>query len=397
MKETVVVSSARTPFGRLSGMLKGFSAQDLGGIAIKEALARAGGLDPELVDCVIMGQVLTGGQGQIPARQAAIKAGIPKEKWCINLNKVCISSMSALEMADQMIKLDQIDIAVVGGQESMTNAPFILKKARMGYRMGDGVLVDGMIYDGLWDAFEDIHMGLGATRWARKYGVTREQMDLIGARSQQRAADATESGRLKEEIVAVEIPQKKKDPVVFDKDEGIRPGTTVEVLSKLNPAFDKEGAITAGNASQINDGACAAVAMSREKAEDMGLEPLLSVVSYGWNAGEFTDLHPCPALSLKEALGKAALEVKDLELVEINEAFASVTWHSTELLGMDPEKMDKVNVNGGAIAFGHPIGVSGIRIVTTLAYELRRRGGGYGGAGICGGGGQGDAMIIKVG
>jgi acetyl-CoA C-acetyltransferase len=395
MKETVVVSSARTAFGRLAGALKGFTAQDLGGIVIREALQRAK-LEPELVDCVIMGQVLTGGQGQIPARQAAVKGGIPKDKWCINVNKVCISSMSALEMADQMIKLGQAEILVVGGQESMTNAPYFVKKARMGYRMGDGVLVDGMIYDGLWDAFEDMHMGRGADSWARQYGITREQMDVIGARSQQRAAEATTEGRLAEEIVPVEIPQKKGDPVIFDKDEGVRPDTTVETLAKLKPAFDKEGAVTAGNASQINDGACAAVVMSADKARELGLDPLFSVVSYGWNAGEFADLHPCPALSMLSALDQAELQVSDLKLVEINEAFASVTWRSAELLGLDPKTMENVNVNGGAIAFGHPIGVSGIRIVTTLAYELRRRGGGYGAAGICGGGGQGDGMVIKV-
>lgn len=395
MKETVVVSSARTPFGRLAGALKDFSAQDLGGIAIAEAVKRAG-IDPDIVDCVIMGQVITGGQGQITARQAAIKGGIPKEKWCINVNKVCISSMSALEMADQMIKLDQAEILIVGGQESMTNAPYFIPKARLGYRMGNGVLVDGMIHDGLWDAFENMHMGKGSDKWAKHYGITREQMDIIGARSQQRAADAADAGRLTEEIVPVEIPQKKGDPVVFVRDEGIRPDTTVETLAKLKPAFDKEGAVTAGNASQINDGACAAVVMSADKAKELGLEPLFSVVSYGWNAGEFADLHPCPALSILDALDKADMKVSDLELVEINEAFASVTWRSTELLGLDPQTMENVNVNGGAIAFGHPVGVSGIRIITTMAYELRRRGGGYGAAGICGGGGQGDGMVIKV-
>jgi len=396
MKETVIVSSARTPFGRLAGALKDFTAQDLGGIAIAEALRRSG-MDPAQVDCVIVGQVLTGGQGQIPARQAAVKGGIPKEVWALNVNKVCISSMSALEMADQMIRLGQAEVIVVGGQESMTNAPYFVSKARMGYRMGNGVLVDGMIHDGLWDAFEDMHMGRGSDIWAKKYGITREQMDLVGARSHQRAAEATEKGLLKEEIIAVEIPQKKGDPVLFEKDEGIRPDTTVEVLAKLKPAFDKEGAITAGNASQINDGACAAVVMSADKAAEMGLEPLCQVISYGCSAGEFADLHPHPALAIQSALKKAGLEVKDLKLLEINEAFSSVVWHSVKLLGLDPEKMDNVNVNGGAIAFGHPIGVSGIRVVTTLAYELRRRGGGYGAAGICGGGGQGDGMVIRVG
>lgn len=396
MKETVIVSSARTPFGRLAGALKDFTAQDLGGIAIREALRRSG-IDPASVDCVIVGQVLTGGQGQIPARQAAIKGGIPKEVWCINVNKVCISSMSALEMADQMIKLGEAEIVVVGGQESMTNAPYFVPRARLGYRMGNGTLVDGMIHDGLWDAFENIHMGMGSDLWARKYGITREQMDLVGARSHQRAAAATEKGLLAEEMVPVEIPQKKGEPVIFDRDEGVRPDTTVEKLAALKPAFDKEGSITAGNASQINDGACAAVVMSADKARELGLEPLCSIVSYGWSAGEFADLHPQPAMGILNALKKAGLEVKDLKLVEINEAFASVVWRSTELLGLDPAEMENVNVNGGAIAFGHPIGVSGLRIVTTLAYELRRRGGGYGAAGICGGGGQGDGMVIRVG
>jgi len=395
MKETVVVSSARTAFGRLSGALKDFTAMDLGGFAIAEAIKRSG-IDPAIIDCVIMGQVLTGGQGQIPARQAAVKGGVPKEVWAINVNKVCISSMSALEMADQMIKSGEAEVLIVGGMESMTNAPYFVSKARGGYRMGNGVLVDGMIHDGLWDAFEDVHMGKGSDKWAREYGVTREQMDLLGASSHQRAAEATEKGLLAEEIVSVEIPQKKGDPVIFDKDEGVRPDTTVEKLAALKPAFDKEGAITAGNASQINDGACATVVMSAAKAQELGLETLCSVVSYGCSAGEFADLHPHPANAIMKAMKKADLQGSDIALYEINEAFASVVWRSMELLGLDPDKMENVNVNGGAIAFGHPIGVSGVRIVTTLAYELRRRGGGFGAAGICGGGGQGDGMVIKV-
>ncbi len=395
MKDTVIVSSARTPFGRMGGALIDFSAQDLGGIAIAEALKRAG-IAPEMVDCVIMGQVLMAGQGQITARQAATKAGIPKEVWCINVNKVCISSMSALEMADMMIKLGQADIIVAGGMESMTNAPYLIPKGRFGYRMGDGELVDSMIKDGLWDAFENKHMGKGSDEWAKKLGITREMMDLWAARSHQRAAAAQEKGLLEGEIVGVEVPQKKGEPIMFLKDEGVRPDTTVEKLAALRPAFDKEGAITAGNASQINDGACAAVVMSGERARELGLEPLCSIVSYGWIADEFTNLHNVPAESLKNALDKAGLKLQDLKLIEINEAFASVCWHSAAALGLDPEKAENINVNGGAIAFGHPIGVSGARIVTTLAYELRRRGGGYGGAGICGGGGQGDSMIIKV-
>jgi len=396
MKETVVVSSARTPFGRMQGALASFSAMDLGGIVIAEALRRAK-IEPSSVDCVIMGQVLTANCGQIPARQAAVKAGMPKETWAINLNKVCISSMSALEMADMMIKLGQAEIIVAGGMESMTNAPYMVPQGRSGYRMGNGVLVDAMIKDGLWDAFEDIHMGKGTDNWSRKLGVTREQMDLWAARSHQRAAAAQEKGLLDEEIIPVEIPQKKGDPVVFAKDEGVRPDTTVEKLAALKPAFDKEGLITAGNASQINDGACAAVVMSADKAKELGLEPLCAIVSYGWTAGEYTNLCEVPANSMLDALNKAGLKLSDLKLLEINEAFATVCWHSTKMLGLDPETAENVNVNGGAIAYGHPIGVSGARIVTTLAYELRRRGGGYGGAGICGGGGQGDSMIIRVG
>ncbi len=396
MKETVIVSSARTPFGRMQGSLAGFSAMDLGGIVIAEALKRAK-VEPSSVDCVIMGQVLTANCGQIPARQAAVKAGIAKETWAINVNKVCISSMSALEMADMLIKTEQAEIIVAGGMESMTNAPYMVPQGRSGYRMGNGVLVDAMIKDGLWDAFEDIHMGKGTDNWSRELGVTREQMDLWSARSHQRAAAAQEKGLLDEEIVPVEIPQKKGEPVLFSKDEGVRPDTTVEKLAALRPAFDKEGMITAGNASQINDGACAAVLMTADKAKELGLEPLCAIVSYGWTAGEYTNLCEVPANSMRHALDKAGLKVSDLKLLEINEAFATVCWHSTRMLGLDPETAENINVNGGAIAFGHPIGVSGARIVTTLAYELRRRGGGYGGAGICGGGGQGDSMIIRVG
>jgi acetyl-CoA C-acetyltransferase len=395
MKETVIICSARTPFGRLGGALKDFTAQDLGGIAISAALKRAE-MDPNMVDFVIMGQVLTAGQGQIPARQAAVKAGIPKDKPSLNVNKVCISSMTALEIADMMIRTDQADILVVGGQESMTGAPYLVPKARLGYRMGNGVLVDAMIHDGLWDAFENKHMGAGSDEYAQKYGITREQMDHISALSHQRAAAAQESGRLDCEIVPVEIPQKKGEPVLFAKDEGVRPDTTEEALAKLKPAFGENGMITAGNASQINDGAEATVVMSSDKAREMGLTPLCTIVSYGWSSGEFADLHPQPAGAIKNALKKANLDVKDIRLFEINEAFASVVYYSAKTLGLDPDTMENIDVNGGAIAFGHPIGVSGIRIITTLAYELKRRGGGYGAAGICGGGGQGDATIIRV-
>ena len=396
MKETVIVSSARTAFGRLGGSLAGFSAVDLGAIAIAEAVKRAG-IDPELVDCTIMGQVLTAGCGQVPARQASIKGGLPKKTWAINVNKVCISSMSALEQADMMIKTGQADIIVAGGMESMTNAPYSVPKARGGYRMGNGTLVDIMVNDGLWDAFEHVHMGKGTDRWSVEFGVKREEMDLWAARSHQRAAAAQAAGVLDIEIVPVEIPQKKGDPIIFAKDEGVRPDTTVEKLAGLKAAFNKDGAVTAGNASSINDGGCATVVMSADKAKELGLEPLCTIVSYGWTAGEFTNLCDVPANSMKDALRKADLKVADIGLWEFNEAFASVCWHSSKLLGLDPTTAENTNVNGGAVAFGHPIGVSGARIVTTLARELKRRGGGFGGAGICGGGGQGDSMIIKVG
>lgn len=395
MKETAIISAARTPFGRLGGGLKDFTAQDLGGIAIGAAIARAG-IDPEIIDYVIMGQVLTANQGQIPARQAAIKGGVPKNVPCVTVNKVCISSMTALEMADQMIKMGQADVVIAGGQESMTQAPYYVPKARLGYRMGDGVLVDGMIKDGLWDAFEDVHMGRGSDIWAEKHGITRQRMDELSAKSHQRAAAAMAKGLLEPEIMPVEIPQKKGEPILFTKDEGVRPDTTVEALSRLKPAFDKAGMITAGNASQINDGAGATVVMSSEKARELGLKPLCSIVSYCWNSGEFADLHPQPAQAILKALDIAGLTMNDIKLVEINEAFASVVLQSAKMLGLDTEKAEKIDVNGGAIAFGHPIGASGVRIVTTLAFELARRGGGYGAAGICGGGGQGDGMIIRV-
>ncbi len=395
MKESVIVGYARTAFGRLGGALKDLTAQDLGGIAIAGAIKKSG-IDPGIIDYVIMGQVLTANQGQIPARQAAIKGGVPKEVSCVNVNKVCISSLTAIEMADQMIRLGQADVVIAGGMESMTQAPYYVPKARLGYRMGDGVLVDGMIKDGLWDAFEDVHMGRGSDIWAAKYGITRQQMDELSAKSHHRAVQAMEKGILDQEIVPVEIPQKKGEPILFTRDEGVRPDTTPETLSKLRPAFDKNGTITAGNASQINDGGSATIMMSSEKAQELGLKPLCTIVSYGWSAGEFADLHPQPAQAIMSALDTAGLTMKDIKLVEINEAFASVVLHSAKMLGLDTEKAEQIDVNGGAIAFGHPIGVSGARIIGTLALELARRGGGYGAAGICGGGGQGGGMIIKV-
>ncbi len=380
----------------MGGSLVDFTAMELGAFAIKGALDQVK-LDPEMVEVVVGGHVLTAAQGQMTPRQAAIKAGIPKKTWSIQLNKVCISSMYALEHADMLIKLGKADTIVVVGQESMSNAPYAVTKGRFGYRMGDGKLVDCMIKDGLWDAFEDKHMGLGTDEWAAKYGVTREQQDIWSARSHQRAAAAQAAGLLADELIAVEIPQKKGDPKIFDADEGVRADTTVEKLSTIKPAFSKDGTVTAGNASSINDGGGAAVLMSREKAERLGLEPLATIVDYGWNAGDYTDLHTQPASSTIDALRRANLKVSDMSLFEINEAFASVCVHSAKVLGLDWENAPNINVNGGAIAFGHPIAVSGIRVVMTMMYELRRRGGGYGVAGICGGGGQGDSIIIKVG
>ncbi len=396
MTETVIVSAARTPFGRMGGSLVDFTAMDLGAFAIKGALDQVK-LNPELVEIVVGGHVLTAAQGQMTPRQAAIKAGIPKKTWSIQLNKVCISSMYALEHADMLIKLGKAETVVVVGQESMSNAPYAMTKARFGYRMGDAKIVDCMVNDGLWDAFENKHMGLGTDEWAAKYGVTREQMDIWSARSHQRAAAAQAAGLLADELIAVEIPQKKGDPKIFDMDEGVRADTTVEKLAALKPAFSKDGTVTAGNASSINDGGAAAVLMSSEKAERLGLEPLATIVDYGWNAGDYTDLHMQPASSTIDALRRAGLKVSDMSLFEINEAFASVCVHSAKVLGLDWENAENINVNGGAIAFGHPIAVSGLRVVMTMMYELRRRGGGYGVAGICGGGGQGDSIIIKVG
>ncbi|MHB8780378.1 MAG: acetyl-CoA C-acyltransferase [Candidatus Geothermincolia bacterium] len=394
MRQSVIVDSARTAFGRLGGGLADLSAQELGTVAIKGVLERSG-IDPNVINCVVGGHVLTAGQGQMTPRQSAVAAGIPKDKWSVQINKVCISSLYALEHADMLIKLGRADAVMVVGQESMSGAPYLVPKARFGYRMGDAKIIDAMIKDGLWDAFEDIHMGLGTDRWAAELGITREQMDLWSARSHQRAAAAQAKGYLAEEIVPVEIAG-KKGTVVVDADEGIRPDTTVETLAKLRPAFAKEGAVTAGNASSINDGACAALVMSEEKAKELGFKPLARIVEYGWNAGDYTNLHVVPAQSMLHALSCCGKKPQDLEVIEINEAFASVCWHSAKMLGLDPETAETINPNGGAIALGHPIGASGLRIITTLAYELRRRGGGLGAAGICGGGGQGDSMIISV-
>jgi len=386
---------ARTPFGRLGGSLADIKSTDLGAVAIKGALERAG-VEGGDVDYVIMGQVLTGGVGQMPARQATLKAGLPLSVPSLNVNKVCISSISALVTADQIIRCGDADLIVAGGMESMSQGCYYVTKGRYGYRMGNGVLVDGMILDALWCAINDWHMGEGTDLVAEEFGTTREQQDLWSVRSQQRADEAQKAGKFAEEIVPVEI-KKKKEVVLFDTDEHIRPETTLEALAKLKPAFRKDGgSVTAGNASGINDGAACLVVASREKAEKLGLKPLATVVSHGMVADRPDYLATVPANSIKKALEKIGKTVDDVSLFEMNEAFAAVCWHSSVMLGLDPETAETSNVNGGAIALGHPVGASGARIVMSLVNELTRRGGGLGAAAICGGGGQGDAVIVKV-
>jgi len=388
---SVIVAGARTPIGRFRGSLARFVAVELGATAIRAALERAN-VAPQQVDYTIMGHVLQAGQGQITARQAAIAAGIPKEQPAITVNKVCLSGMSAIAMADQMIRAGEIDVAVAGGMESMTNAPFVLPEAREGSRLGDTPMLDSMIHDGLWCAFDDRHMGEGTDAINAELGVTREDQDAWAERSHRRAHAAWEGGRLADEVVAVDVPQRKADPISFDRDEGIRPETSLEKLAGLQPAFSADGTVTAGNASQISDGAAAVVVASAEAAERLGLSPIAEVVAYGMSADRYPSLHTVPALAMERALKKAGLSPSELGLVEINEAFAGVAVHATRMLGVDPEL---VNVNGGAVALGHPIGASGARLVLTLASEMRRRRVDVGGAAICGGGGQGDALLLR--
>jgi acetyl-CoA C-acetyltransferase len=393
MPGSVIVSSARTPIGRLSGALGGFSAMDLGGFAIKAALDR-GGVGAEQIDYVVMGQVLQAGQGQITARQAALNAGIPMTVPAITINKVCLSGLNALYLADQMVQAGDAEVVVAGGMESMTNAPYLLPKARGGYRMGNGELLDALIQDGLWCAFDAVHMGSGTERYTKSFGgITREAQDDLAAKSHDRATAAMKEGRFADEITPVAIPQRKGDPVLVEEDEGVRPGTTTESLGGLKPAFDGDGTITAGNASQISDGAAAVVVMSREKAEDLGVTPIAELVSFGMVAGPDTSLLTQPSRAIKRALEPIDGKVSDIDLFELNEAFAAVGLASMRDLGVTD---DIVNVNGGAIALGHPIGMSGTRIAITLVNELRRRGGGLGAAALCGGGGQGDAAIIRA-
>ena len=396
MSQTVIVSAARTAIGKFNGALAGTPAVDLGARAIEGALAK-GGVSGDQVDYVVMGQVLQAGAGQITARQAAIKAGIPDSVPAITINKVCLSGLNAIAIADQMIRAGEASVVVAGGMESMDQAPYLLPKARTGYRMGDGKIVDSMIYDGLWDAFTDMHMGAQSENVNTEFKITREDQDAWSLKSHQRAAAAIAEGRFREEIVPFEIPQRKGDPVVFDTDEGVRAETTAESLAKLRTAFNKEGTITAGNASQISDGGAAVVVMSSERAEELGLTPLAEVVAHGMSADRPPYLHTVPALAIQAALKKAGMSANDLDLLEINEAFAAVALHSTRMLyNGDDSAGEKVNVNGGAVALGHPIGCTGARLTVTLLHELKRRGGGVGVAALCGGGGQGDAIIYRV-
>ncbi|MDQ2851017.1 MAG: acetyl-CoA C-acetyltransferase [Actinomycetota bacterium] len=389
----VLVAGARTPMGKLMGGLKDLSGADLGGFAIKGALQKAG-ISPDQVDYVIMGQVLTAGAGQIPARQAAAKGGIPMNVPALTINKVCLSGIDAIALAAQLIRAGEFDVVVAGGQESMSQAPHLLPGSRAGFKYGDVTMRDHMAYDGLWDAFTDQAMG-GLTEDANTADqeFSRQEQDAFGARSHQRAALAWKNGLFDDEVVSVMIPQRKGDPIEYRNDEGIRPDTTTESLGKLRPAFRKDGTITAGSASPISDGACAVVVMSAAKAAELGVTPLAEIGEHAVVAGPDSSLQSQPANAIAKACAKAGLDPTDLDLVEINEAFAAVGLASTKQLGLDPEK---VNVNGGAIAMGHPIGMSGARITLHLALELARRGGGTGVAALCGGGGQGDALIVRV-
>ncbi len=392
MSGSVIVGGARTPMGRLLGSLKGFSGAELGGVAIKGALHRAG-ISGEQVEYVIMGQVLQAGAGQITARQAAFKGGIPMTIPALTVNKVCLSGLDAIALADQLIRAGEFEIIVAGGMESMTNAPHLLPKSREGTKFGDATLVDSMAYDGLFCAFDRVAMGASTESYSDRYKLTREEQDAFSAASHQKAALASKNGLYDDEIVPIEIPQRKGDPIEFTTDEGIRADTTADSLSKLRPAFAKEGSITAGSASQISDGACAVVVMSAAKVAELGLTPIAEIGAHGVVAGPDTSLHEQPANAIAAACAKEGIEPADLDLIEINEAFAAVGIVSTRKLRVDE---NKVNVNGGAIALGHPIGMSGARLVLHLALELGRRGGGVGAAGLCGGGGQGDALIIRV-
>ena len=392
MPGSYIVAGARTPIGKMSGALASFSAAELGGFAIAEALRRAG-VEPHEVEHVIMGQVLTAGQGQVPSRQAAAKAGVPMNVPSININKVCLSGLNSIYLADQMISNGDADIVIAGGMESMTNSPYLAMGARSGFRFGDVQLLDAIQRDGLWCAFDACLMGLGTERYAAG-NISRDAQDDLAMKSNQRAAAAIAAGRLADEIVSISIPQRKGDPVVVSADEGVRGSTTMESLASLKPAFDKNGTVTAGNASQISDAGSAIVMMSKRAAEKRGVKPLGEFVSYGMVAGpDNASLLHQPSRSILRALERAGKKVSDVDLFEINEAFAAVGIASMRELKISDEV---VNVNGGAIALGHPIGMSGNRLALTLLHELKRRGGGLGAAALCGGGGQGDALIVRA-
>jgi acetyl-CoA C-acetyltransferase len=392
MPGSYIIAGARTPIGKMSGALASFSAADLGGFAIAAALQRAG-VAPHEVEHIIMGQVLMAGQGQVPSRQAASKAGIPMSVPSISINKVCLSGLNSIYLADQMIQSGEADIVVAGGMESMTNAPYLAMGARSGFRFGDVQLLDAIQRDGLWCAFDACLMGLGTERYAAG-DISRDVQDDLAMKSNQRAAAAIAAGRLADEIVPISIPQRKGDPLVIDTDEGVRASTTMESLGSLKPAFDKDGTVTAGNASQISDAGSAIVMMSKREAERRGVKPLGEFVSYGMVAGpDNASLLHQPSRSIMKALDRAGKKVGDVDLFEINEAFAAVGIASMRELGISD---DIVNVNGGAIALGHPIGMSGNRLALTLLHELQRRGGGMGAAALCGGGGQGDALIVRT-
>jgi acetyl-CoA C-acetyltransferase len=392
MAGSVIIGGARTPIGKLSGSLAGFAATDLGGFAIKGALERTG-VAPGLVDYVLMGHVLQAGAGQITARQAAINAGIAMDVSAMTVNKVCLSGMNAIAIADLMIQAGLADVIVAGGMESMTNAPYLLPDARAGMRMGDKSVVDSMMFDGLFCAFDQCAMGAGTEKYAASLGLPRDVQDQMAAKSHERAARAQKDGFFDDEIVPVEIPQRKGDPVVFSEDEGVRGGTTIESLEALRPAFDKAGNITAGNASQISDGGAAVIVASKAAAERIGATPMAEILGSGQVAGPDASLLHQPARAIAAGLAQAGLETGDVDLFELNEAFAAVGVASMQELGITDEV---ANVNGGAIALGHPLGASGTRVTLTLVNELRRRGGGTGAAALCGGGGQGEALIVKT-
>jgi acetyl-CoA C-acetyltransferase len=392
MTGSVIVAAVRTPVGRFGSVLRSCSAVDLGAVAIAEALARAE-MPPGEVDYVLMGQVLQAGAGQITARQAAIAAGVPQQVPAITLNKVCLSSLTAVALADQLIRAGEIEVAVAGGMESMTNAPYVVPGARWGRRMGPAGLVDTMIHDGLWSTFTGQHMGESSDQVNAALGISRQDQDAWAARSHQRAAAAWASGRFAAEVVGVPVQGPGGGTTVVERDEGIRPQTTHESLANLPPAFTPDGTITAGNASQLSDGAAAIVVASAERAEALGVEPLAEILAHGMCADRFAYLHTVPAIALEKALKKAGRDLHDLGLLEVNEAFASVALHATRMLGAD---QDMVNVNGGSVALGHALGSTGGRMIVTLVHEMRRRQVEHGAATLCGGGGQGDALLVRL-